>query len=194
MAPDTKTDSLSFSCTCGKLQGRIAAEAVKAATPLVCYCPDCRANELYHSQPDPDGVALVQTSPEAITFTQGAEHLQVLRLSSKGILRWYADCCGQPVANTLARPKLPFVGMKRDLFQDPDMFGKTKVKAFMPVPGKPARTKGALTMVMGIFRRMGSALLSGRWRDNPFFDTTTGEPVQPPEILDKDTRAALYKR
>lgn len=188
------SDPLSFSCACGKLRGRIAAEAVKAATPLVCHCADCRAAELYHNQPDPDGVPLVQTSPEAISFTQGAEHLRVMRLSSKGILRWYAGCCGTPIANTLARPKLPFVGMKRDLFQDPDMFGKIRVKAFLPVPGKPPRTKGAFTMVMGIFRRMGSALISGRWRETPFFDIETGAPIQPPKILTKEERSALYKR
>jgi len=52
------------------------------------------------------GVALYQTRPDCVHIDDGAEHLACLRLSPKGLLRWYASCCDTPLANTLVdRPK-----------------------------------------------------------------------------------------
>lgn len=195
MATETTENPLAFSCSCGSLRGYLTSEGAQAGTHVACHCADCRANEVYHNLPDPapEPVRLLQISPEAITITQGAEHLRVLRLTRRGIFRWYAGCCGTPIANTLASAKLPFAGMRTALFENPDHFGKIRVEAFVPQPGKPPRTKGALPMVLSLFKRMGAARLSGRWRDTPFFDAETGEPVAAVEVLSKDARAALPK-
>lgn len=185
---------LAFSCKCGTLRGEVSAAGVKGGTRVVCYCADCRANELYHGQPDPapDPVDLFQLSPDTITITQGAEQLRAIRLGRRGPLRWYAACCGTPFANTLAKPGLPFAGMRSDLFQDKSALGKIRARSFVPVPGKQSRTKGGSTMAWGILSRMITARLSGRWKDTPFFDAETGKPVAEPELLSKAQRAALY--
>lgn len=183
-----------FSCNCGTLRGEVSAAGIKSGLRLVCYCADCRANELYHNQPDPapEPVDLFQLAPDSITITQGAEHLKAIRLGPRGPLRWYAACCGTPFANTLAKPTLPFAGMRADLFHDKSALGKIRAKAFMPVSGKPPRTKGAGAMALGIFSRMITARLSGRWTETPFFNMDSRQPVSPPELISKEKRATLY--
>jgi hypothetical protein len=45
-------------------------------------------------------------------------HLRLMRLSEKGLLRWYAGCCDTPLFNTMATPKVPFVGVLTDRLDD----------------------------------------------------------------------------
>lgn len=187
------TGDLKFSCNCGALAGHISAEGQKSGLRLLCHCADCRAGELYHQQPDPvDGVDLFQLAPHQITITQGAEHLRLLRLGPKGLFRWYAGCCNTPVANTLAKPKLSFAGMRSDLFDDKSALGKVQAEAHIPQAGKPPRHKGMIRMVYGLFSRMITARLSGLWRQTPFFDADSGAPVAEPKVLSKEERAKLY--
>lgn len=184
---------LDFSCSCGQLAGNISADAQRSGLRLLCFCPDCRANELYHQQSDPtEGVDLFQLAPHGIHLTRGAEHLQLLRLGPKGLFRWYASCCGTPVANTLAKPGLAFAGLRSDLFVDKGALGKIRARSFVPVPGKPPRNEGTLRMVYGIFSRMITARMSGLWRQTPFFDIESGKPVSEPKVLTKEARARLY--
>ncbi|WP_027259397.1 DUF6151 family protein [Leisingera aquimarina] len=184
---------LAFSCNCGTLRGEVSAQGIKGGTRVVCYCADCRANELYHGQPDPapDPVDLFQLAPDSISISQGAAHLKALRFGPRGPLRWYASCCGTPLANTLAKPTLPFAGIRSDVFKDKSALGKIRAKAFLPVTGKQSRTKGGGVMAWGILSRMITSRLSGRWRETPFFATQTGKPVAEPELLSKDQRAKL---
>lgn len=189
-----KATQQSFACTCGSLHGHVTAHGIKTGTRIVCYCADCRAVQLYHDQPDPapGPVDLFQVSPDAIEITQGADNLKLLRLSPKGTLRWYAGCCGTPFAVTLAKPTLPFAGMHSDLFSDKSALGKIRAHAFMPQPGKASKTKGAAGMALGIFKRMATSRLSGRWRETPFFDVETGKSVAEAEIPSKEERAKFY--
>lgn len=193
MTSETPPNPLAFSCACGKFQGTLSTEGAKAGTHVACFCADCRANEVVHGKndPAPDPVRLLQIAPEAIKIAQGAEYLRPMRLSSRGILRWYASCCNTPIANTLGKPGLPFAGIRTALFSDPDHFGRVRVQAFVPQAGKPPRTKSALPMVMALFKRMGASRLSGSWRDTPFFDVDTGKPVAEIKVLSKEERASL---
>lgn len=190
---DTLQNPLAFSCACGTLKGHLSSVGAKAGTHVECFCADCRANEVFHGQPDPapNAVRLLQLSPETISIDHGSEQLRVLRLSKRGILRWYAGCCGTPIANTLASPKLPFAAIRTALFADPDQFGKIRVQAFLPTPGKPPHTKGAMGMILGLFKRMGASRLSGSWRQTPFFDVQTQDPVAEVKILTDDERNRL---
>lgn len=185
--------SLGFSCACGHLAGQISAEAQKSGLRILCFCPDCRANELFHQQQDPTaGVDLFQMAPHGITLTKGADQLRLMRLGPKGLFRWYAGCCGTPIANTLAKPQLAFVGLRSDLFDDKNALGKVRARSHVIRPGKPPQNQGMMRMVIGIFSRMITARVSGLWRQTPFFDVETGEPVAMPEVLSKEERGRLY--
>ncbi len=184
---------LEFTCSCGQLQGQIAFGAAHKGTHMECFCADCRAAELYFDQPDlaPGPVGLFQTMPHAITFTKGAEHLGLFRLSPRGTMRWYATCCNTPMFNTLRNPKLAFAGINTRALRDPDRIGPVVAKVHMPKPEGKTGQKGGAGLAWGIATRMLTARLSGQWRQTPFFDDT-GEPVAKAVVPSKQERAALY--
>jgi len=87
----------------------------------VCYCRDCQAFAHFLGKVDAilderGGSEIIQVLPRNLTFTQGIELLACMRLTEKGLLRWYAACCNTPIgkhaghAETLvhrARAQLP---------------------------------------------------------------------------------------
>lgn len=183
-----------FSCTCGALQGHISDEGARAGIRLGCYCRDCRAAKLYFGQPDPapGPVDLFETTPDAIVLTQGNQHLGLFRLSPRGAMRWYATCCNTLMFNSLTKPRLAFAGVQADRLSDPDRLGPITAQVFIPQPGGKSKHKGATKMAWGIARNMLAAQLSGSWRQTPFFDIETSEPVAKALIPSKEERAALY--
>ncbi|MFP6709993.1 MAG: DUF6151 family protein [Alphaproteobacteria bacterium] len=58
------------------------------------------------------GTDVLRMIPAQVTCRQGAGQLRCLRLTAKGLYRWYANCCKTPIANTIA-PGPPFVGVVR---------------------------------------------------------------------------------
>ncbi|WP_424984763.1 DUF6151 family protein [Microbulbifer sp. S227A] len=188
------TPSTTLSCTCGKVRGRVRPATSRTGTHLICHCRDCRAVGRYLGGGDagPDGVDLVQTSPDTIEFETGTEYLAILRLSPKGPLRWYASCCKTPMFNTLARPGLAFVTVLLDTADNPELFGPVVAQSFVPQPGGPPRHKNGGRMVFRALSRMIAARLSGRWRQTPFFDLQTGDPIAPVRVFTRDERKALY--
>lgn len=185
------TDAVAFGCTCGALTGRIAPATPRSGTHLECFCNDCRAAQIHLGQPDPapGGVAIFQTTPDAVTIVSGRNRLGVMRLGPRGLLRWYATCCNAPLFNTLARPTLPFVGVLVDRLADPGRIGPVLAQSFVPNPaGGAPRHKGAMRMTWRFLIRLAAARLSGRWRHTPFFDLATGAPVVAPRVLDKAER------
>ncbi|MEM7723649.1 MAG: DUF6151 family protein [Pseudomonadota bacterium] len=181
--PDTR-----FSCRCGALTGTMAGLTPQTGTRLVCHCEDC-ARALRHYGIDADtqtGVDLVQTTPDRIHIETGAENLGLARLSPKGLSRWYATCCGTPIFNTLSTPGLPFSTILTDRLEGTEAIGPALARVNKPPSmGKPASERIG-KIVVSMLSRAAKARLSGRWRDTPFFDATTGQPVAEPELLPRD--------
>lgn len=192
--PKRPAQPLAFACACGALSGHLTPAAVQSGTHVVCYCADCRAGELYFNQPDPapGPVNIFQLSPDGIVIEKGREKLALMRLSPKGLFRWYAKCCNTPIATTLKSGKTPFAGFNTRRLADTTALGPVRTQGFVPQPGGGTKHINAAPAVYGLLSRMLSARLSGRWRETPFFDPTTGDPVADPHILTKDERRALY--
>jgi hypothetical protein len=138
-----------LSCHCGKLRGRLTRVAPETGSLVICYCRDCRAYARHlgaHAALDGHGgTEIYQTTPDNIEIEQGAEHLAALRLSEKGLIRWYASCCRTPVANTLARPGFAFAGMPVVVFPEPearDRMGPL-ISAVFTKTSRPARSEAA---------------------------------------------------
>jgi len=185
-------------CRCGALQGHV--ERNGGSNRMVCYCQDCQAFARFLGPTDQvldaqGGSDIVQLAPHRIKITQGASHLAVMRLSSKGMLRWYAACCRTPVGNTLNSRNMPFTGL---LVQCLD--AAPLEAAFGPVRGSvntasaigESRPRafgmaGSLLRILGI---VAGSRLSGRDKDTPFF-TASGLPVAEPTVLSVDERARL---
>ncbi|WP_456269580.1 DUF6151 family protein [Kushneria sp. AK178] len=192
----------SISCDCHRLTGVL--QPVGGINHCLCYCADCQAfaRFLGHEARILDaqgGTRLIQTLPAGITFTRGIEHLACMRLTDKGMLRWYASCCQTPIGNTLASHHFSFVGLVHRCLEDTGVslekrFGPlqmvTHVKAAVGEP-KPVAT-GVLTGTLRVMRLMLGAHLTGRHRHTPFFDTASGAPAVTARVLTPDA-LARYK-
>ncbi|SNR28006.1 DUF6151 family protein [Puniceibacterium sediminis] len=190
---------LDFSCACGALRGVLHHAVPGEVCHLICYCRDCRAFAHHMGVADQlepgGGSPLIQVLPARIEITAGAEHIACKRLTEKGLHRWYADCCGTPLANTVGTSKVPLAGMWRPLFADVGPLGPVGTYGFtkMALPGTaaPKKDKGLAAMLGGLLRRSAAAYLAGTARQSPFFDAE-GRPVAEPKVLSTEERAAAY--
>ena len=175
-----------FDCDCGEVSGYIDARPPHGATHAACYCADCLRAENAMGQPYPGGrgVALVQTRPDRVHFLKGADRLGILRLSPKGLFRWYATCCGVPLFNTPPRKGVPFASLHAARVPSPEDLGR--VRAHLNAGEK---TSGIWRAMPPVILRTLAARLSGGWKRTPFFDED-GEPVAKPKVLTREQRAA----
>jgi Family of unknown function (DUF6151) len=141
------------------------------------------------------GSDVIQLAPHRIKFTQGAAHLAVMRLSDKGMLRWYAACCRTPVGNTLTGSSVPFTGLLAQCLDTAPLepaFGPVRARVNTasaldePKP-RPFGMAGSLLRILGLVLH---SRLTGRYKDTPFF-TATGAPVAVPTVLSVEDRARL---
>lgn len=179
-----------LACRCGATRWTIAADA--PGTHVECYRADCQTF-LNHLKAEDyldaaGGTELFQTLPHAIRFSKGQENLRLLRLSPKGLLRWYAGCCGTPIANTLASPTIPFVGMV--LRPGQTGFGPVVTHANVKSARQPILPSGILRAVFGVLTRGLSAKLTARRRPNPFFGPDGAAAAQPEILTYEERRAA----
>ena len=185
-------------CRCCALQGHV--ELNDRSNRMVCYCQDCQAFARFLGPADQvldaqGGSDIVQLAPHRIKITQGASHLAVMRLSSKGMLRWYAACCRTPVGNTMTSRNMPFTGLLAQCLDTSPLEA-----AFGPVQGsvntasaigepKP-RAFGMAASLLRILGMVAGSRLSGRYKNTPFF-TASGAPVAEPTVLSAEARARL---
>lgn len=183
-----------FQCRCGTLQGEVAhpAQGVRA----VCYCRDCQAYAHVLGQPEQvldawGGTEVVATQARHVRFTSGTGPLACLSLSPRGLLRWYADCCHTPIANTPRDWKLPYVGLVHTCLRRPQPLEAS-------FPGQPLRVNtasahgtpppgrsiGASARFGALALRLASARLTGRYRSTSFFDAQGG-PVSGVRVVPK---------
>ncbi|WP_323767767.1 DUF6151 family protein [Marinovum sp.] len=182
-----------FACRCGATEWHVAAP--RRGTRLICYCADCQSFPRHLGADvltEAGGTDLLQLAPSQVTFVRGADTLRMLRLSPKGLSRWYTGCCGTPVGNTLKSAKLPFVSLLCAAHQGEDRaLGRVRAQAntvWASGPGKPRKDSGLGRMVLAVAQRMLSERLSGRWQQTPFFAPPDWAPVAEPQVLSKRER------
>jgi hypothetical protein len=198
------TEDVELSCRCGELHGTLRGAAPKVVNRALCYCDDCQAFLHYLNRADlldaHGGSDIVQVAPSMVTFDRGRERIACVRLSPKGMHRWYASCCKTPLGNTLT-PAVAFIGMGMELFRGtPDAhsrderFGKIRFASFPQFAiggfpgGVPKAHLGHFVVMVG--RVIGWRLKGGAW-PHPFFDRRTHAPCCPVTILTKAERDAL---
>ena len=186
---------ISLSCKCGTLSGVLRDVSPKVGSRVVCYCKDCQAGAHALGAEfvlnDRGGTDIFQSIPSVIDIQQGQEHLACLRLSPKGLMRWYAGCCDTPLFNTLATPKLTFSGIvTANLSGETEALGPVIAvnKGECATPGDAIRSFGFLNAGWQIIKRNLAAKLRGD-RKTPFF-TDDGAPVVSPRVLTLDERKA----
>ncbi|MES2821161.1 MAG: DUF6151 family protein [Pseudomonadota bacterium] len=188
-------------CTCGRLKGTL--EQSRSVNRGRCYCADCQAFARYLKRDaqilDPQGgTDVVQVLPKNLRFTQGLEHLACMRLSPKGLLRWYAACCNTPIGNTPANFKLSFAGLIHScLASGPQTldqaFGPIRMQGYTEAAlGQPKpKSFGLPSAILRIAAMLLKARLYGSYRHTPFFDPASGAPMVTPKVLSLEEREAL---
>lgn len=144
------------------------------------------------------GSDIVQTLPKNVTFTQGTDVLACLRLTDKGMLRWYAGCCKTPIGNTLENYKVSFVGLLHNCLEIPEQslqnsFGavRTYVNPQGAI-GEPKPKAAGLARTVGWFATtILKARVDGDYKRTPFFKD--GVPIAIPQVLSSAQRASAMQ-
>jgi hypothetical protein len=201
-----KTD-IPLGCACGKLRGVALSMSPAAGTRVLCYCNDCQAFARFLGRPaimdERGGTDIFQTAPARVRLTS-TDTLACVRLSSKGMHRWYCAECKTPVGNTMG-PSLPFVGLIRcfmaldgegrgpgDALGPPLAFIQTK--SALGEGSIPSGTVSTLRAVGRTIRLLATWWLTRAGSPSPFFDDATRAPRVPPRILSVEERRALDTR
>jgi len=185
--------TLSLMCRCGDITGTASDVTPSSGNRVVCCCADCQA---FADWLGPDigaldefgGTEIVQMAQSRLTIDRGQDKLRSMRLSDKGLLRWYAGCCHTPIGNTMSA-RMPFVGVIHTFMDAPDrnavlgpIRAVVQTRHARGVPGYPTHSAG---FPPGITARIAMKLLlwklQGRHTPSAFFGDD-GRPVVEPVI------------
>ena len=198
------SQDVELGCRCGEIHGWVRGVSPTTVVRAICYCNDCQAFLHHLGRADwldaHGGTDVVQVAPRAVTFDRGAERIVALRLTPKGLYRWYASCCNTPLGNTL-KPWLPFIGMSPEVLRGASdaaareaAFGRVRGASFgqHATGGVPeGATKFPLGLIAHGLRLMLGWKLRGKAWPHPFFDRATQAPSHPVIILSPEEREAL---
>lgn len=186
------TETLTFSCSCGQVEGHLNDVSPGSTTHIACYCDSCRMAYAAAGLDTPNRVELVQIMPNRVAFAKGADQIAPIRLTPKGVLRWCAVCCDTPLGTTPGNPKLPVFGLLTDRLAETDALGPIVSYAFVPQANGKTGHEGIGQMLRKTVWPMLKSRLSGRWKTTPFFDGTS--PIKPPKMIPRETRDALKSK
>lgn len=187
-------------CRCDTLKGFV--DSLETANRAVCYCKDCQAFARYLGRENDvldehGGTEVFQMLPKFVHVSEGLEALACVRLTDKGLLRWYTSCCRTPIGNTLPSYKLSFVGLVRKCL---DVAGESLDESVGPVrmhvntksaKGDPKpKSVGVAGAILRIAGMLTKARIDGSYRHTPFFNDD-GTPIVQPEILSPECREKL---
>lgn len=202
---------LNLRCQCGKVRGTARGISPRSAFRIVCYCDDCQAFARFLERPrtmnDAGGTEIVQVPPSHVVLADGLDQLRCVRLSEKGLHRFYAACCRTGIANTIS-PKLPFVGLLHSFIElegasDAETAAlRTKLEeaagASLGIHGRFAigapppgtHPKAPLSFFVGIVTKLALALIKGKNSPNAFYGADR-QPRCGLQTLTHAERAAL---
>jgi len=188
-------------CGCESLKGYVTHP--ESVNRCVCYCRSCQAFAHFLGRADEildvhGGTDVIQTSPAQLTLTQGREFLACMRLTEKGLLRWYAACCNTPIGNTLPNFRMSFVGLVHTCLEVTgqslgDSFGPVRMYVNTKSAKGPVRS-GSIAATWGILRVLAKivrARVDGGYKRTPFFAVETGSPIAAPKVLSRSERDKL---
>src|SRR6185436_6305502 len=136
--------------------------------------------------------------------TRGIENLRCLRLSDKGMLRWYAGCCNTPVANSMPSAKTPFAGVihnilkfsrstgSREAVLGP-IYARVQAKYGVGILPEDAHPTASLKVILNTAGFLLRGWLQRQHKPSPFFDAINAKPVVEPYILTSGEREKLRR-
>ncbi len=199
----TETEELALRCLCGTVRGVAREISPRTINRCICYCDDCQAFAHFLGRQDDlldawGGSEVVQMSQARVALTAGLHRVAAMRLTEKGLMRWYAGCCNTPIGNTLATPSIPFIGLLRVFIDAPsEALGPIRGRAFAQYAkgGRAAVPKDGSSDFAMLVRMVPKLLgwrLRGDHRRSPLFDAAN-RPLVEPRVLDPAEREELRR-
>lgn len=177
-----------LTCRCGTVEGVMKNATAATGNRVVCCCSDCQNFARYLNCADDvldqfGGTDIYQTSQSQVTIQRGTEQLRCVKLTPKGLVRWYTHCCNTPVGNTM-NASMPFVGLIHSFIGLKNIDNALgPVRAYVQCQhaiGEPdyphSAKKFPLGITLRIMRKMLSWKLSGKNKPSVFF-SDDGKPV-----------------
>lgn len=191
---------MELACRCGGVEGVLRHASPRTVNHCICYCDDCQAFAHHLGRADlldaHGGSAIVQVAPAYVSFVRGEEGIRGVRLSPKGMFRWYAPCCNTPVGNTVT-PGVPFVGLSSSLLRGgAEHVGPARAAvqakfATSPVSSREAGALAQARMFAHVSRLLLGWKLGGKGWPNPFFEAVGQAPRREVTTLTLAERDAL---
>jgi len=191
-------------CSCGKVTGTAYNLSPSSTNHVLCPCDGCQAYAQYLDRADDmlDAAGnsnIFQMNPKHFKITGGQEYIACVKITPKGPLRWFANCCKTPLGNSFPKGGIPFLGVL------PICIGhKGTANEVVRLVG-PARATvnarhplslGQKIKLWAMFVRFFSMLFSWRIFDGkswkPFFNKATLKPIAKPVKISDTEREVLY--
>jgi Family of unknown function (DUF6151) len=137
--------------------------------------------------------------PGRVKLTAGMDAVQCLRLSNKGVLRWYADCCRTPIGNTATSPRFPVIAVVHSFMvhgsdgrSGDEVLGPQLCRIYERSAVGPLPPNAPPPPSLGVFARRASKIFGwwvlGLGRPSPLFDDRTNAPRAAPRVLTQNER------
>jgi hypothetical protein len=185
-------------CSCGRVRGIAKDVGPRTVNRAVCYCHDCRAYVHWLERDDlldaRGGTEIIQLARARLEIADGADQLRCVRLSPRGLHRWYAQCCRAPLGNTI--PWLPFVGVARSAFDlpaadDAATFGQLMAsQVTSAVGGRPTGAGLTVRGIAHVISLLATWAVRGLGHPTPFVDRAN-RPTVTPQVLTASERDKL---
>ena len=186
--------TLSFSCKCGVYTGQLSLHKKQRGFHVFCYCCDCQGfnkklNSEYNTIDSNGGTQIYQTRPSFYHVESGADQIRLYVHSSKGLYRWYTECCHTHIGNTMQKGEVPFIGVPVSLIDFGDktaeeVLGGIEMRGFTKYasPSKPedGYETFPLSYMTKIIPFMLLGLVNGLAKPHPFF--SSGKPISDPLV------------
>ena len=142
------------------------------------------------------GIEIVQVASGNVSLSKGLGNVKALRLTKRGVIRFYAGCCGTPLFSTAPAESWPVSGMPVAVL-DADAAARERVFGpieFVPFKsgmlGTAPKRKGVLRQMARVLGQMKAAKRMGRagspvWKD--------GRPIVEPVLITEAERARAYR-
>lgn len=193
---------LNLECWCGAVKWSLDEQLTRLGVRYVCHCDDCQAFAHYTGHPElvldaNGGTDAYQLPSSQVKISKGSEHLACVHVTSRRLLRWHCRVCEMPVANTYNNSKLSFISVPlcgSTASERDKILGLSSGHVWKKF-GKGNLSKLKNYSILKILWRMVSRIIrarvSGDYRNNPFFDKQSGEPINKPYLLNADERHDL---
>ncbi|MEE9333034.1 MAG: DUF6151 family protein [Granulosicoccaceae bacterium] len=188
--------TIALKCRCGEVQGSASNITPSSGNRVVCCCSDCQAfaSHLGANADTLDefgGTEIFQITQSQVSIQRGHDKLQAMRLTKKGLLRWYASCCNTPIGNTM-NASMPFVGLVHTFVDEPnrdDVLGPIRaVVQTQHAIGVPSYPKHSAKFPLGVIAKIVGKMLiwklQGKHKPSVFFGDD-GRPTVKPIIADE---------